>query len=82
MPAVAFTKISGMYIVTQTSGAGKYYSVAATPTKFNALPAGNGVLITMGSDIYSVSLTDLTVNGQYPSTLSTALVLLNSYFGT
>lgn len=83
MAAVTFQKISGVLIITQTAGKGKYYaSTAITGAKFSTNTAGDGVNITIAGDDYAISLTDLTVNGQIPATMTTALVLLNSLFST
>ena len=81
--AITLTKVSGVLIITQTTGAGKYYApTAVAEGKFAPNPAGTGVLITVGGDNYSISLTDLVVGTSSPSTISSALVLLNSIFGT
>lgn len=76
-------KVSGVLIITQTTGDGKYYaSTAVAGAKFCPTSDGNGVNIKVGGDEYTISLTDLRVNGQAPATLSTALTLLNSIFGS
>jgi len=81
--AISFQKVSGVAIITQTAGAGKYYDpTALANAKFSPNGAGTGVNVTIGGDNYEISLADLTVNGDTPSTLSSALVLLNSFFGT
>lgn len=83
MPAIFLTKVSGVAIITQTAGAGKYYAATALANgKFSPNAAGDGVNITIGGDSYQIALTDLSVNSQTPATMSTALVLLNSFFGS
>lgn len=83
MPATTLQKISGVLIITQTAGAGKYYaSTAITGAKFSPNGTADGVNIFIAGDNYSIPLTDLTVNGQVPATMTTALVLLNSLFST
>lgn len=83
MAAVTLSKVSGVLIITQTAGAGKYYAATAiTSAKFNPNNTANGVNITIGGDNYSIPLTDLTVNGQVPTTMTTALVLLTSLFSS
>lgn len=77
------TKVSGVVIITEQTGKGKYYASAlATRTQFSANPAGDGFTISIGADNYQILRTDLQVNGQTPATMTTALVLLNSVFGT
>lgn len=81
MPAINFQKTSGVVIVTQTSGAGKYYGTNSV-VKFSPNTAGNGVDINISGDPYMISLTDLTINGQVPANIGSALVMLNGLFGT
>ena len=82
MAAVALTKVSSVIIITQTSGYPKsYFLSSALNGKYMPTPDGLGVIIYIGGDSYTVKLSELSVNGQIPSTLSTALVLLNSIFG-
>ena len=81
--ATTLAKVSGVLIITQTAGLGRYYaSTAISAGKFNSNSSADGVNITIGGDSYSIPLTELTVNGQVPSTMSTAITLLNSIFGT
>lgn len=83
MPAIYLRKTSGVLSITQTTGYAKYYAATQiSSAKFNPTPDGAGVLIDIGGDPYTISLTDLRVNDQQPATLSTALILLNSIFGT
>lgn len=83
MAAISLVKVSGVLSITQTAGAGKYYSsTAVAEAKFCPNNTNDGVNITIGGDNYSISLTDLRVNSQTPATMSTALVLLNSIFGS
>lgn len=81
--AITLTKVSGVLIITQTAGAGKYYApTAVAQGKFAPNAAGNGYLITVGGDNYSISLTDLVVGTTSPANIGSGLVLLNSIFGT
>ena len=83
MAEIYLQKISGVLSITQTTGYGKYYAATqVSGAKFNPTSDGTGVYIFIGTDSYTISLSDLRVNGQAPTTLSTALVLLNSIFGT
>lgn len=81
--AVSLTKVSGVLIITDTAGSGRYYGATAVANaKFNPNTEGTIVFITIAGDSYNVPLADLRVNSQTPATMSTALVLLNSIFGT
>lgn len=83
MPAISLVKVSGVLSITQTAGLGKYYSATAVANaKFNSNNAGDTVYLQIGGDNYEIALTDLRVNSQTPATMSTALVLLNSLFGS
>lgn len=80
---VNLTKVSGMLIITQTTGAGSYYGATdISSAQFNPNGAGDTIYLQIGKDFYQIKLTDLRVNGQAPTTMSTALVLLNSILGT
>lgn len=74
------SKVSGVLFVTYGLGLPKSYFGAIG----NYVPYDNrlGFEITIVRDVYSVLLTDLQVNGQVPSSFSTASILLNSIFGT
>lgn len=80
MAATFLTKVSGVSQITQTTGFPKSYFGGTGKYQSNA--DGTGVVIQIGGDTFQISLTDLRVNGQTPATLSTALVLLNSFFGS
>lgn len=81
--AISLLKISGVLSITQTAGRPNYYSsTLVSGAKFNSNSAGDGVVIWIGGDCYTISLTDLRVNSQAPATISTALTLLNSIFGS
>jgi len=83
MAAILLAKISGVLSVTQTTGRPKYYAATAVANaKWNPNADGDGINLTISGDSYSIPLTDLRVNGQTPSTLTTALTLLNSIFGS
>ena len=77
---IAFTKISGVITVTSGSNPPKSYFGLTGTYMPNA--ANDGVNIEIGGASIYVSLTDLRVNGQTPSTMTTARTLLNSIFGT
>lgn len=78
MATTALTKISGVLIITQTVGFPKYYGTTSrTQAKFNPDNSGNNIYLTIGGDSYFIALTELQVSGQTPTTLTTALVLLN-----
>lgn len=80
---IYLAKVSGVLSITQTTGYARYYAATAVANaKFNPNSAGDGVLIQIAGDNFQISLDDLRVNSQAPSTLSTALVLLNSIFGS
>ncbi len=68
--AYNFTKVSGVYRVTDTTT--------------NAVPKSyfGAVNISIGADNYTVPFTSLKVNGQQPSTASEAMTLLTSLFGS
>jgi len=80
MPSVNFTKTSGIIQVRTVGDAPKIYISPRGTAQPNA--AGTGVDIMISGDPYSIKLTDLQVNGQTPSTMTTAMTLLASIFGT
>ena len=83
MSLTVFTKISGMLIVTQTSGLPKYYGATAiAESKFCPTSDGLNVLITIAGDPYQIPFGDVQVTASRATTLSQALTLLNSIFGT
>ena len=83
MALTTFTKVSGCLIITQTEGYGKYYSSTALANgKFVPTNDGLSVIITVGNDVYTLAYTDIKVTSTTATTLSDALVLLNSIFGT
>lgn len=83
MPSTSLSKVSGVLNITQTSGQGRYYAATAVAgAKFNPNSAGDGVVVQILGDTFEIALTDLVVNSQTPATMSTALVLLNSIFGS
>lgn len=83
MPLTTFTKVSGCLVITQTAGYGRYYSPTALANgKFVPCSDGSGVCITVGNDVYVLAYTDIRVTSTTATTLSDALTLLNSIFGT
>lgn len=83
MPLTTFSKVSGVGIITQTAGYPRYYaSTAWAQAKFNPSNDGSYVYITVGNDSYTLAYGDIQVGSTTASTLSDALTLLNSTFGT
>lgn len=83
MAAISLLKVSGVLSITQTEGYGKYYGATAiAEAKYTPNSDATAVNLTIGGDNYFINLTDLRVNSQAPTTMSTALVLLNSILGT
>ena len=81
MALINFQKVSGVILVSSGGTNQRNYSGSPKCT-FNQTSDGLGMLITIDKDSYQVSLTDLQVNGQTPTTISTATVLLNSLFSS
>jgi hypothetical protein len=77
---IAFTKVSG--VITVTSGTNPPKSFFGLSGYYNTNASNDGFIIQIGTTNLQVSLTDLRVNGQTPSTMTTARTLLNSIFGT
>jgi hypothetical protein len=77
---IAFTKVSG--VITVTSGTNPPKSFFGLSGYYNTNSSNDGFIIQIGTTNLQVSLTDLRVNGQNPSTMTTARTLLNSIFGT
>lgn len=79
--SINFTKISSVVRVTSTvQGSVPSKSYFGAVGKFNN--NGNTFYISIGSDQYQEQLGDFQVNGQTPSTISEALTLLTSIFGS
>jgi hypothetical protein len=80
MAVTNISKTSGVIFVTEGTQEPKCYFVA----KGKYVPNTDllGFQITIGLDTYNVSLSELRVNGQTPSTFTTAKTLLNAVFGT
>lgn len=80
---VTFTKVSGMLIITQTSGLPKYYGATALAEgKFSPSSDGLTVNVTVGGDNYNIPYADVQVTATRAVTLSSSLTLLNSIFGS
>ena len=82
MATTNFSKISGVIRVIpsgSTNPTKSYYNHAYS---YQQTPDGAGFYIYLGSDVYQVALTDLQVNGQSPTSMTEASVLLNSLIGT
>lgn len=83
MSLTTFTKVSGCLIITQTAGLPKYYAATALANgKFNPSNDGLSVYITVGGDNYLLAYGDIKVTATTATSLSSALTLLNSIFGT
>lgn len=83
MALTVFTKISGMLIVTQTSGLPKYYGATAIASaKFAPTSDGLYVNLSIGGDYFQIAYGDVRVTATTATTLSSALTLLNSIIGT
>lgn len=83
MALTTFTKISGVLIVTQTAGLPIYYSsTALAQGKFKPTPDGLNVYVTVGNDVYEIPYADVKVTNTRAVTLTDALTLLNSIFGS
>lgn len=83
MATISLSKVSGMLIITQTTGKGKYYGATdISSAQYNPNGSGDAIYLQIGKDFYQIKLTELSVNGQIPATMSTALVLLNSILGS
>lgn len=77
--AINVRKISGVVSVQQDSNTPKYYF--GLTGKYTALP-NNDIQIQIGGDSFVIPMTNLKVNGQTPSTITTAFTLLNAIFGS
>lgn len=74
------TKTSGVVMITSTASDSLPKSYFGSVGNFS--PNGNYINLNIGTDNYQFLYTDFSVNGQSPSTLNTALTLLNSILGT
>ena len=85
--ALTITKISGVLLITKTGNTNPKSYFNATG-KYQASDDSTTILITITDqagqvpDQYTVAFGDLTVGTSTPTTMSSALVLLNSIFGT
>ena len=83
MSLTTFTKVSGVLIVTQTAGLPKYYAATALANgKFNPSSDGLYVNITVGNDNFEIPFGDVQVTATRATTLTDALTMLNSIFGS
>lgn len=83
MATISLSKVSGMLIITQTTGLPKYYGATAIASaKFS--PSSNGLYINLeiGNDNFQIAYGDVKVTSTTATTLSSALTLLNSIIGT
>lgn len=80
MATINITKVSAVISVTQTAGSPKSYF--GSTGKYAVNGDGISYSIQIGSDNYQVSLVDLKINGQSPSSIENGLILLGAIFGT
>lgn len=79
MAFINVTKSSGVISIRQGTNIPKYYfGIRGT---YSALP-NNDIQLKIGEDCFTIKLEDLKVNGQSPSTLTTAFTLLNAVLGS
>lgn len=78
--ATNITKTSGVISIRQDSNIPKYYF--GISGKFTVQPNNDDIQIQISNDSYTIKFSDLRVNGQTPSTVTTALTLLNAIFGS
>lgn len=77
---INITKSSGVISIKQDTNTPKYFF--GLTGNYTAMSNGTTILIQIGGTSLQVELSNLRVNGQTPSSLSTALTLLNSIFGS
>lgn len=78
--AIYFSKVSGVVRVATDSDVPRIYF---TPSgKCIPNPDGVNVTVQIQGDTFTIPYTDLRVNNQTPATMSTAITLLNSLFGS
>ena len=83
MALTTFTTVSGMIVITQTTGFPKYYGATAkSDAKFNPSSDGAYVNVTIGGDVYQIPYADVKVTNTRATTLTDALTLLNSILGS
>jgi hypothetical protein len=75
MATINFTKVSG--VISVTSG-GVTKSFFGARGSFTENGAGDGFDIMIGDAPFSVSLSNLRVNGQAPTTMSSGMTLLSA----
>jgi len=82
MALTTFTTVSSMLVITQTAGLQRNYgSDLIKQAKFS--PSSNSlyVNVTIGGDNIQIPFADVKVNTTRATTLTDALVLLNSILG-
>ncbi len=83
MALTTLNKVSGVLIITQTTGYGKYYGATAIAgAKFAPTNDGLSVNLFIGDDNFQIPYGDVQVSASRATSLSNALVLLNSIIGT
>lgn len=78
--SINITKQSGVISITSNGGQPKSYF--GEKGKWTVAHDNITILLWVGTDSYQLVYTDLKVNGQTPSTITTAKTLLTSIFGT
>ena len=82
MALTTFTTVSGMLVITQTTGFPRNYgSDLIKQGKFAPSNDGLYVSVTIGGDVIQIPFADVKVNATRATTISSALTLLNSIFG-
>ncbi len=83
MALTTFTTVSGMLVITQTTGFPAYYAATAkAEAKFKPSNDGAYVYVTIGGDVYQIPYADVKVTNTRATTLTDALTLLNSILGS
>lgn len=78
---INFTKVSGVVRIESTVQGSLAYKSFFSP-RGELTHKGNTIYITVNGIPLQFEYTDLQVNGQTPSTLSEAITLLTSIFGS
>lgn len=79
--SLTITKVSGVIFITQTGNTNPK-SYFGGKGKYQLSDDNTTILITIEGDQYTVAYNSLTVGTSVPTTVSSALVLLNAIFGT
>lgn len=83
MAVINITKTSGILLFTSSANThARYYTYATAEVRFAVSDDNARVDIVINRDAYSLALAELQVNGQTPTTGTTAKALLHAIFGT